>query len=215
MTSLICFPHYTCGGVLSDILNKTTGYESDYGRILNPGHLRGKIGDSKTIYTDYDANDLISLLHETSDYPWISTHCYPVESVLLAAQNVIAVTTTTYKSKLYRWARAYYHYFSSTWVGISGTDLIDKQRETAKNYLCEFPLVTGKNVYNLEFSDFVELTPEWHRFASSYSDWKKHTDRWKRINHFLYEPDFFRSDLAARFNEAEYEVNLQRYYTYQ
>jgi hypothetical protein len=43
--NLICFPHYTCGGLLCDIMEDTMSEFADNGGIASPTHNVGKIGD--------------------------------------------------------------------------------------------------------------------------------------------------------------------------
>jgi hypothetical protein len=52
--NLICFPHYTCGGLLCDILNGTFSEITSDGGVNSIGHGLGKIGDSDTVMIDYD-----------------------------------------------------------------------------------------------------------------------------------------------------------------
>ena len=46
--NLICFPHYTCGGVLCDILNQTFSPVLSHGGLGSIHHAIGKIGDYPT-----------------------------------------------------------------------------------------------------------------------------------------------------------------------
>ena len=128
--------------------------------------------------------------------------------------KVLVVTTTTFKSKIYRWARAHHHYFSPTWKNLSGIDLIDKSRETAKNYLVPFaPVPTTSNVLNVEFADIVETTPEFY-YAIDHRESASHIARWKEVNYFLYAENFWKSEVVDQFYQAELEIKLGRYYRY-
>ena len=51
---LVCFPHYTCGGLLCDILNDTFSNIGTNGGINNIHHSIGKIGDVDTVQTNFD-----------------------------------------------------------------------------------------------------------------------------------------------------------------
>jgi hypothetical protein len=137
--NLICFPHYTCGGLLCDIMNKTFSEVTDNGGIASIHHSLGKIGDADTTFVDYDPLILIKELQKITVGPaiWIGTHCWPGKLDLSMFDCLIAVTTTSYRSKLYRWTRAYHHYYSKSipWTSLQGQSRIDKERETAKNYL--------------------------------------------------------------------------------
>jgi hypothetical protein len=127
--------------------------------------------------------------------------------------KILIVTTTTFKSKIYRWARAHHHYFLPTWKNLSGIDLVDKSRETAKNYLVPFQPIIGPNVLNVEFADIVETTQEFYH-AIDNRESSKHMSRWKEVNYFLYAENFWKSDVVNQFYQAELETNLGRYYRY-
>ena len=130
--------------------------------------------------------------------------------------RVIAITTTSYRSKLYRWTRAYYHYYSKStpWTSLQGQERTDKERETAKNYLKAFDPVFHTNVINIEFSEIVENSAEFQQLVN-HEKIDHHLDRWKTVNKFLYEVDIWNSDPLKRFYEAESEHNLNKYYVYQ
>lgn len=214
MGNLVYAPHYTCGGLICDMLNQTWSPVTSGGGIGSDLHQQGKkLGDSSQIFTEFNETELIQILNRYPDSDWIGAHCYPTPGVISSANNLILVTTATTKSRIYRFARAYYHYFLPQWQEITGLELIDKTRETAKEYtVASTPLIHNK-IYNLEFSDVVECTPEFQRFAGSLA-WQKHISRWQQINHFLFD-DFWSSPPVLRYYEAEYEVNLQRYYAYE
>ena len=80
----------------------------------------------------------------------------------MATTIILIITTTTSRSKIYRWTRANYHYYEKSvpWQSTHGMDRIDKERETAKNYLKPFLPVFGANTVNIEFSEIVEQTPQ-------------------------------------------------------
>lgn len=215
MYNLVAFPHYTCGGLLCDILSNTFSPLSANGGINSIQHSVGKIGDSDTVLTDYDP---VQFMHKiaslaTPNHGWIGTHCWPGRLPLNQFNQVIVVTTTTYRSKIYRWARAYHHYFRPQWQELAGLDLIDKARETAKNYLIPFEPVFEKNVVNLEFADVVEATHEFHS-AMSHCNSTHHMDRWQQVNAFLYSDNFWKSDEVQYYYQAEFEKQLDRYYKY-
>jgi len=129
---------------------------------------------------------------------------------------VIAITTTSYRSKLYRWTRAYHHYYSKSipWTSLQGQDRIDKEKETAKNYLKSFDPVFHANLVNIEFSEIVENSTEFRQLVNNEKT-NNHLERWKNINKFLYEDDIWNSAPFKRFYEAELECNLDKYYVYQ
>jgi hypothetical protein len=216
--NLICFPHYTCGGLLCDILNDTFSNIGANGGIQSLEHSIGKIGDADSVLVDYESNVILDKLKHLTipKSAWVGTHCWPDKLDLTLFGQVILVTTTTYRSKLYRWSRAYHHYYfnSTPWSAVFGQDRIDKERETAKNYLIPFMPLDGKNIVNIEFSQVVESSVEFLKLTQS-QNIDKHMDRWKSINYFLYDNNIWNSDPFLRFYEAETEVNLNKYYIYE
>lgn len=213
---LIAFPHYTCGGLLSDIFSNT------FSPIINGGlasfhHGIGKIGDADSIMDSYDPLELMhKVKHLINSDVYVGTHCWPG---LLDYQNfeqIIVVTTTTARSRLYRWARVYNHYYINTpeWTELSGVLRIDKERETAKNYLKSFGPVNFPNAINIEFSEVVKTTAEFLKLVD-YKDINSHVDRWRTVNQFLFDPVIWTCTAAQRLHEAEIEVNLNRHYIYE
>lgn len=217
MINLICFPHYTCGGLLSDILTdnmspinpKTMGIQSFE-------HSIAKIGDTESVFENFSEQEFLRNLNEKNlqSGSYVGTHCWPGNIDISNFNNVICVTTMTYKSRIYRWARSFYHYYqpSDPWQLDSQIDLIDKQRETAKNYLKPFRPVAGAT--NIEFSEIVECSKQFqnlvrpHNFLQSF-------ERWKKINEFLYSENFWESTPVRRYYEAELELLTGQYYVYE
>lgn len=215
MFNLICFPHYTCGGLLCDILNNTWSRIGTRGNICSTHHGLGKIGDAATVFTEFSPQELLNKLNNLriDENSWIGTHCWPTAELIKEFDQIIVVSTSTSRSQLYRWARVYQHFFKPQWETLTGMERIDKMRETAKNYIIPFEPVQDPNVCNLEFADVVENTNEF-QYAINYADYKQHLDRWKEINSFLYDQDFWNSDAVKSFYQAEHEVKLGRYYRY-
>jgi hypothetical protein len=213
--NLVCFPHYTCGGLLVDILSDTFSPLNPRNKGINSvAHSLGKIGDSATVLTDFDATQFINKLNnlKLSNDEWIGTHCWPGNMDLDIFNQVICVTTMTYRSRIYRWARAFYHYyFNSTPWQLSGMNLVDKQRETAKNYVVPFTPVPG--VINIEFSEIVENNMQFQHLVNGHNA-DASLDRWKEINKFLYADDFWQSVPVQRYYEAELELLLAQLYVY-
>lgn len=217
--NLICFPHYTCGGLLCDIFQGTFSKVAPNGGIASLNHAIGKIGDADEVFDNYDAAKFLSQLNNAglAHTDWAGTHCWPgILSDTSNLNQVLVVTTTTFRSKIYRWVRAYHHYYlkSLPWLAVSGMDRIDKERETAKNYLKPFLPVTGPNVINIEFAEIVEQTQEFKNLVKEF-DIGPHLARWQSLNSFLYANDIWNSDAVTRYYEAELEVNLNRYYIYE
>lgn len=215
--NLICFPHYTCGGLLCDIFNNMFSEPNPHGGLGNFYHRVGGIGDTATVMTEYHAETLIKKLEQYKDTDYyIGTHCWPGRLDLNQFKKTIIVTTTTFRSKAYRWIRAYHHYFSKSdpWLEVSGQSRIDKERETAKNYLESFLPVNHAQCCNIEFSEVVDDTTEFRHLVGC-CDVERHINRWRDLNNFLYSPSLWNSAPIQRLHEAEFEFNLNRYYAYQ
>ena len=212
--NLVCFPHYTAGGLLCDVLNSVVSKIDYTGGFDNVYHNAGKIGDSDQIFDSYDPVELYEKIDSVMLYKdrWIGTHCWPGILDLSRFDKVINLTTATYRSRVYRWARACKLYFAVNGLDkLSDLDKIDKMRLLAKNYIKPFSPVTSDNVINIEFSSIVDF---------DYSAFKIIKDNgqypvWKSQNSFLYNVDFWQSDIAKRFHEAEYETVLNQEYEYQ
>jgi hypothetical protein len=215
--NIICFPHYTAGGLLCDILSDTYSTVGENGGINSIRHELGKIGDSDTVFDKYDPAELLSALDKIKiiDGSWIGTHCWPGLLDVSRFNQIVNITTTTYRSKLYRWIRAYYHYYekSEPWQHVSGMDRLDKERETAKNYIKPFLPVMGPNIINIEFAEIVEESQQFHSLLANNNS-ITHMERWKQINDFLYDKEIWNSAPLKRYYEAELEVNLNQYYIY-
>lgn len=215
MYNLICFPHYTCGGLLCDIFSNTFSPVSPNGGLSSINHFLGKIGDGPTVYTDYNPVELLSklaLLNQPRG-TWVGTHCWPGKLPLDQFERIILVTTSTYKSKLYRWTRAYHHYFQPAWQNLHGIDRLDKMRETAKNYTIPFTPIMSANIENIEFADVVENTEEF-KYITAGLDTAPHMDRWQQLNSFLYESAVWTNEVSQALYQAEAEIALNRYYRY-
>lgn len=212
--NLICFPHYTCGGLLCDIFSNSFSEIGANGGINSIFHNYGKIGDTGSTTINFDVDKFYDTIKDAPDDAWIGTHCHPGALDHSDFDKIIVVSTATHRSRIYRWVRAYYHYYSNSgpWTAVSGLDRIDKERETAKNYLLPFTPV--KNIINLEFSEVVDGTAEFLSVLPD-TDIAKHMDRWKSTNSFLYDTNIWNSAPVKRYHEAELEAGLQKHYVYQ
>jgi hypothetical protein len=217
MANIICFPHYTAGGLLCDILSDTYSDLGDNGGINSIHHSLGKIGDADTVFDNYDPVDFLSKISRlrVDKNSWVGTHCWPGLLDVEQFDRVIIITTTTCRSKLYRWIRAYHHYYlkSLPWLEVFDMDRIDKERETAKNYLKSFLPVNGPNVINIEFAEIVDESQQFNNLIAGH-DISASLSRWKKINNFLYDDKIWQSPAVKRYYEAELEVNLNQYYVY-
>ena len=214
--NLICFPHYTAGGLLCDIFQGTFSRVGSNNGIYSISHALGKIGDSVSVFDQYDPTELMSSIKNIKDNEWIGTHCHPHLLDLTQFSQVVLITTTTGKSKIYRWLRAYHHYYAKldNWICLSGIDRIDRERETAKNYLPGFTPLHGTNCVNIEFAEIVENSIEFQQLTREFST-TQHLTRWRQINSFLYDSNLWRSEPVDRFYQAEFETNLNTYYKYE
>lgn len=184
-------------------------------------HSIGKIGDSESVFDEYDAKKFIELLKniDLQNINCVGTHCWPgildLAELMKIVDRVIVVTTATHRSKLYRWVRAYHHYYkkSEPWLAVSGNERIDKERETAKNYLKPFLPVYSKNIINLEFAEIVDNTAQFFNLIKNH-DTINHIKRWQEINNFLYDKDLWNSVATCRLYEAELETQLNQHYVY-
>lgn len=184
------------------------------GAISSIKHSLGKIGDTSTVLTEFNANSVMQQLDKLPDkQAWVGTHCWPGQLPLDQFQQIISVTTATERSQVYRWARAFHHMFREEWQGIAGLDLIDKMRECAKNYLVPFAPVQHAKVYNIEFADIVDNSPEFLHLVGS--NIEQHINRWYAHNSFLKDPDFYNSLVVKTFYQAQVEMRLQRRYVYE
>ena len=216
MANLVCFPHYTCGALICDIMMNKMSPMGKNGAIQNAEHGRGKIldTDSVSVITPQEFQNKIDRLKSIDKFTgWIGTHAWPGNLDLAEFEKVLLITTTTSRSKIYRWSRVYRHYFLPAWANLTGQELIDKSRETAKNYTIPFEPVFSGNVINLEFADVVDHTTEFTTLIKD-QQYEESIKRWHQVNNFLYTADFWNSDEVKFFYQAELEQNLQRYYIY-
>lgn len=214
---LVCFPHYTCGGLLCDLLNHKISKTGKNGGVNNTQHNLAKIGDSDSVFYNYDVDQLMQRLATIKTQDWLGTHCWPGLLPLDQFDQVINVTTVTHRSQIYRWLRAYQFYYleSKPWLEQHGQARIDKERETAKNYLVPFEPVAHRNVINLEFSEVVEHQPSFANLIRDHKAAGNNIQGWQQQNDFLYSLPPWTKVASTRFHEAELEVKLNTYYEYQ
>jgi hypothetical protein len=214
---LVCFPHYTAGGLLCDIFTNTKSVVESHGGLGNTVHSNLKVGDSESVQRSLDLNEFNKKFEELKDTKTVfGTHCWAEYLPCEKFDTVINVTTQTNKSKIYRWSRAFYHYYiqSMPWQIDDRKQLIDKQRETAKNYFIPQVNSTKSNVINIEFEDIVEET-SWFRSVFLEYPFIEFVKNWKNNNQFLYSRDFWNSTPVDRFREAEYEIITGQHYYYE
>ena len=113
------------------------------------------------------------------------------------------------------WPNNIYHYYlkSTPWQAVSGMERVDKERETAKNYIKPFLPVAGPNIINIEFAEIVDEGTQFKNLVAKHNI-SAHMARWKQVNSFLYNDNIWNSSPVKCFYQAEYEVNLNQYYIY-
>ena len=210
---LICFSNNTGGGLLCDLLNNRTSDLIRYS-VAATEHNVFKVGDTPSIQNSINKikwNDLVKNYYKDiyKDI-WFGTHTHPSCIPDLSIFNkVIAITTETRDSKIYRWLRYYHGWFKTVcpdWIESDGLDKIDKIRCLAKNVLD--PFEPHPNCINIEFADIV---------SGKYINENKlnidYFNIWKERNPWLYTENN-ESWAVKRFNEAEYEIVNKTPYRY-
>lgn len=199
---LVCFANNTGGGLVCDLLNRQSNSMRGY-KTTGIEHSAFKIGDSPTIYTNIDT-DLWNqrVLKYSQSTSWFGTHTHPtVIPNLSQFDKVLAITTSSRKSKLYRWLRLYHGWFVNTfpdWKESDSIYSIDKIKELAKNVFAEF--TPHPSCINVEFEDIVN-----GEFVKQYRLNTEYFNYWASNNRWLYQDE--ESWAVRRFNEAEFELN--------
>lgn len=209
--NLVCFSNNTGGGILCDLLNNKTPSMDGY-KCTGAEHSLLKITDSPTISRTVDEPSwnrrLTQLLSRTNQNRWIGTHYHPSAISLEPFETVIAITTESRESKLYRWLRYYNGWFKiaeSNWQETSNLDQIDKVRCLAKNVFETFE--SHPQCTNVEFADIVS-----GEFIYKNNLNKEHFAVWQQHNPWLYSD--INTWAVDRFNEAEYEIINQTSFKY-
>lgn len=207
--NLVCFSNNTAGGLLCDLLNGNKIEMQGY-KTTNQEHSKFKVLDTPSVQRTLNVvswNFRIEQ-HKNSN-SWFGTHCHPSAIPDLSVFNrVIAITTETRESKLYRWLRYYHGWFKSyepNWQETDELESIDKVRELAKDVFEAFESHPGCE--NLEFSDIVN--------GNYVRDNALDVDQfliWKQANPWLYTDD--ETWAVKRFNEAEWELTNNLPYRY-
>lgn len=207
--NLVCFSNNTAGGLVCDLLNgypvKMDGYKT-----TGVDHSVFKVLDSPTVQRKMHIGAWNHRVKEFSDYTkWMGTHYHPSAIPNLNEfTRVIAITTLTRNSKLYRWLRYYHGWFKNnnpTWGETDDLEDIDKIRELAKNVFDAFEPHPGCE--NVEFEDIVNgnfVTANQLDIDQFYV--------WRNHNPWLYQPGD--SWAEKRFNEAEWEIKNHTPYQY-
>lgn len=192
--NLICFPNYTCGAILCDVLNKESSPKGPHYNISSDNHKLGKI-NGVNIYNgkDFDPEEfnlkISSLDKKALENVWIGSHCWPGLIDTTQFNKVICVSTENNKSKLYRYARIFF-------TSIAGRLPFQTKPEKPRNilkYHTPFEKVYKNNIINIEFEDWVEFSnglPELliEMVGPNFKDHIYSRRKfWMDINDFLYD----------------------------
>lgn len=211
---LICFSNNTAGGLLCNLLNKNFDLEKHHQftyRVSSQHHEEFKVGDSPTIQKDLDLTLWNKKIEDWgSDTSWVCTHAHPsIIPDLSVFEEIIAITTLTRTSQLYRWLRYYHGWFKiadPTWIESNNITPIDKVRYLAYNVF--EPFEAHPLCKNIEFEDIVS-----GKFVQENNLDQEYFNEWKQRNPWLY-PVEQNSWAVKRFNEAEYEILYNTPYEY-
>jgi hypothetical protein len=207
--NLVCFPNNTGGALVCDLLNHKRSEFCGY-KIQSTEHNAFKVNDTPTVQFTLNINEWnnrISKFRNTDQ--WLGTHAHPTAIPdITIFQNVMAITTGTRSSKLYRWLRYYHGWFLSVmpdWEENNKLETIDKVRELAKNVFVEF--TPYNNCTNIEFDKIVNGD-----FINEYKLDQDYFEEWKQLNPWLYSSEITWAE--RRFNEAEWELQNNQPYKY-
>ena len=217
MFNLVCFPHYTAGGLLCDLLNQKHSPWGDNGGIESVEHYLGKINeiDNDSVLEQFDSADfernILSL--DIADDVWIGTHHWPGNFNTDLFDKIIVITTETERSRILRWYRVYENYFVPQWPFLENQDFIDKARETAKNYLRPYRWVAGHNVQCVEFADIVDDTREFTQLYPNTAQNFQRVSGW-RMKNFDLTTDLWQAMSTKFYYQADWETRFNRRYQY-
>jgi hypothetical protein len=207
--NLVCFSSNTGGGLICDLLNNNPICMSGY-KTTNQEHSGLKILDTPTVQRTLHLNAWNYRVEQFKNTDkWFGTHYHPsIIPDLSLFDTVIAITTETRDSKLYRWLRYYHGWFKShnpEWQESDSLDAIDRVRELSKDVFETFESHPG--CVNIEFADIVN---------GSYID-SANLDRsqfslWQQANPWLYTSE--ETWAVKRFCEAEWELEHKQPYRY-
>jgi hypothetical protein len=195
--NLICFPNYTCGAILCDILNKESSQVGKNNNFYSAKHNYGKIPANTYNGKEYDPKLLYDKTLRLDNVQqlkgaWIGTHCWPglIDNTLY--ENIICISTENRNSKIYRFARVFYTMVAGRWP-----DQPKPQKpKDIMYYNAPFEKVHKSNIINIEFEHWVNLTPQvedvllrlaGHEYKNHFIARRK---KWIEINDFLYDQRF-------------------------
>lgn len=202
---LVCFANNTGGGLVCNLLNSNYDLRPCHGPydVTSDKSHKFCVGDTASIQTSLDVTQWEQLIKKNkNDNNWLGTHLHP--SIIpdpTIFDEIIAITTTSRISKLYRWLR-YYHgllpRLDPDWKESNNIESIDKIRCLAYNIFEEF--MPHSSCTNIEFQDIIS-----GKFVREYNLNIEYFQNWKERNPWLYPIDYS-SYPVLRFDEAEYEI---------
>lgn len=199
--NLICFPNFTAGALICDLLNNTT---SEFNGIVvrNKAHNFLKINDNGRVcrlfhkpHWDRQLNGTnilllgAEILNKDLTNFYVGTHSHPnciPKEYLDRFNKIIAVTTETQESKFFRYSRMCH--------GLEGT----LPEHNANNVIESFESSTYCT--NIEFKDIVN-----GKYIVENDLNYEHYENWKKVNSFLYSID---PQLLETFIKIVGEVNV-------
>lgn len=207
--NLVCFSNNTAGGLLCDLLNGNSVEMLGY-KTTNQEHSAFKILDTPRVQRIlYPAAWKYTVSQFIDSDKWFGTHFHPsVIPNLSEFDRVIAITTESRNSKLFRWLRYYHGWFKNSipdWQENNDLDSIDKIRELAKDVFETFE--THPQCENIEFEDIVNGS----YIKSADLDWLQFSV-WQQANPWLYTSE--ETWAVKRFCEAEWELEHNQPYRY-
>ena len=171
---LVCFPNYTGGALVCDLLNnKTSPFRGSV--IASIDHSVFKIGDKGFgVLRECDQAIWSTKVNKFKDFTsWFGTHCHPSIIKLNDFDEIISITTESEQSKWYRFLRAYYIYFEGH---INNIEMLDGLIERIFDEFESHP-----ECKNIEFEDIVN-----GKFVEEYNLNIEHFNEWKGLNSWLY-----------------------------
>jgi hypothetical protein len=200
--NLICFPNFTAGGLMCDLLNNTTNKFDGITLKANLAHSFLKLNDNgrvcRTFNKEYwdkrlNGSNILLLITETLNKDlnsfYIGTHCHPscipIE-YLNKFNKVISITTESQESKFFRYIRMC-HGLPSTMAEHNADNVIES-------------FESNPNCINIEFVDIVN-----GKYVIENNLNYDHYANWKKINPFLYSIE---PKLLDTFIKIAGEVNV-------
>jgi hypothetical protein len=181
--NLVCFSGHTGGALVCDLLNNTTSPIIGIA-IDSLAHDLLKVGDGigGTVHRNFDesvwANKIAQLKTFEFQADWYGTHTHPSvmsENIFNQFDKVLAITTETMESKLFRYLR-FAHILT----------------DATENMVAE-SFESDSRCMNVEFADIVN-----GKFVSDNNLSQEHYENWKKANSFLFDPD---PNLVEAFNK--------------